>query len=70
MDQRSLLLLAFTKYRKRLTLIPANIFVMKTLPAAYIQMLFKLDFIMEAITMNPDQTALLGSSLIWIHNVC
>ena len=29
-----------------------------------------LDFIMDANTMNPDQTAPLGSSLIWVHIVC
>ena len=27
-------------------------------------------FTMEANSMNPDQTALLRSSLIWIHIVC
>ena len=35
----------------------------QTAPAAYIQVHFRLDFIMEASTMNPDQTK--GSSLIW-----
>ena len=33
--------------------------------AAYIQVHFKLDFIMEANTMNLYQTA-----LIWVHIVC
>ena len=28
------------------------------------------NFIVEANTMNPDQTAPEGSSLIWIHIVC
>ena len=45
---------------------PANIFVLKMLSAAYtcIQVHFRLDFIMEANTMNPDQ-----SSLICVHIV-
>ena len=25
---------------------------------------------MEAYIMNPDQTAPLGSSLIWVHSMC
>ena len=33
---------------------------------AYTQVHFRLDFFMEANTMNPDQ----GSSLIWVHIVC
>ena len=28
------------------------------------------NFIMEANTMNPDQTAPNGSSLIWVHIIC
>ena len=38
--------------------------------AAYIQEHFRLDFVMEANTMNPDQTAPRGSSLNWVHIVC
>ena len=42
-------------------------FVLKMLSdntsAAYIQVHFSLDFIMEAYTMNPDQTASLGA--VW-----
>ena len=36
---------------------PTNIFVLKMSSAAYIQVYFRLDFIMEANTMTPDQTA-------------
>ena len=36
---------------------PATIFVLKMLSAFYIQVQFRLDFFMEAIDMNPDQTA-------------
>ena len=40
----------------------------------YIQLHFRLVFIMKANTVNPDQTApsdcSLGSSLIWVHSVC
>ena len=43
---------------------------MLTSSIAYIIMHFRLDFIIEANTMNPDQTAPLGSSLIWVHSVC
>ena len=35
--------------------------------AAYIQKSFRLDFIMEANTMIPKQSA---ASLIWVHIVC
>ena len=53
---------------------PANIFVLKMLSAftsaAYTQVLFRLDFILEANTMNTDQTAPHGSSLTWVHIVC
>ena len=55
---------------------PANVFVLKMLPAfvsaAYILAHFRLDFFMEANTTNPDQTAPngLGSSLICVHIVC
>ena len=35
--------------------------------AAYIQVYFRLDFIMDANTMNPDHTA---RSLIWVHIIC
>ena len=38
--------------------------------AAYIQVHFRLDFFMEANNMNPDKTAPLRSSLIWVHIVC
>ena len=38
--------------------------------AAHIQVHFRLDFIMEANTMSPDQTAPKGSSLNWVHIVC
>ena len=31
---------------------------------------FRLLLIMEANTVNPDQTAPKGSSLIWVHYVC
>ena len=40
------------------------------MPAANIQMHFKLHFIMEANTMIPDQTAPLRCSLIRVHIVC
>ena len=40
-----------------LALIPPIIFVLFILYTAYIQVHFRLDFIMEATTMNPDQTA-------------
>ena len=51
------------------------IFVLKMLSAftsaTYIHALVKLDFFMEANTMNPDQTACsIRSSLIWVHVVC
>ena len=36
--------------------------------SAYIQVHFRQDLIMEANTMNPDQTA--PGSLIWVHIVC
>ena len=38
--------------------------------AAYIQMHFRLDLIMEANTMNSDQTTPKWSSLIWVDIVC
>ena len=39
--------------------------------AAYIQVLFSLDFIIEAYTMHPDQIAHWGQSyLIWVNIVC
>ena len=37
---------------------------------AYVQVNFRLYFIKEANTMNPDQTALKRSSLICVHTVC
>ena len=41
------------------------------MPAVYIKMHLRvLYIIMEANTMNPDQTAPFRSSLIWVHNVC
>ena len=54
--------------------ISANIFLswkcLLFTSTAYIQVYFWLDFIMEANTMYPDQTAPLGSNLIWVHIVC
>ena len=35
--------------------------------ATYIEVHFRLDFVIESNTMNPDP---LGSSLIWVHIVC
>ena len=37
--------------------------------AAYIQEHFRLDFIMEVITMNPDQSAPKGA-VCYVHIVC
>ena len=56
-----------------ITLIPCPLnifFVLKCLlftSTANTGVHFRLDLIMEANTMNPDQTAL---SLIWVHTVC
>ena len=36
----------------------------------YIHVHFRLDFVLEGDTMNPDQTATLRSSLIWVHIAC
>ena len=44
-----------------LTLIPPIFFVLKMTSAANIQVNFRLDFINEANTMNPDQTAPWGA---------
>ena len=38
--------------------------------ATNVEVHFGLDFFMEAINMNPDQTAPQGSSLICVHIVC
>ena len=52
-------------FKKKITKpYPAHIFVLKCLlftSAAYIQVHFRLNFIMEANTMNPDQTAPSGA---------
>ena len=53
---------------------PANIFsswkcCLLFTYAAYIELHFRLDFIMKANTMSPDQIAPSGSSLIFVHIV-
>ena len=59
---------------KKLRPYPANIFLSSKcglfiISAAYMQVHFKLDFIMKANTINHDQTAPF-SSLICVHIVC
>ena len=50
---------------------PANVFVLKmssvVMSAAYIQVHFRLDSIMESNIMNPDQTAPLGA--VWSGSI-
>ena len=59
---------------KFLTLIPCQYFVQKYSSVFYVCCLYsnalQTNFIMDANTMNTDQSVPFRNSLIWVHNIC